>query len=148
LDELHVQVTKLPVEVQQLFASTSEIGVEAKIGWLLKKRLDAFVGVDDVFSAKKGGNEFRGAAFLLLNGEVAPLIKGEVNDVSLEVDTTVVMTNDGAVGISHALRSNELLWWEEVDRALRHEKATDLNVYRVAVDVDKFPVDQTVSGNG
>ena len=76
------------------------------------------------------------------------LIDGEVQDVTLEINTTVIVANDGTVGLVHSSSSNELLGGQEIDGAIGGIEAIEPDVDGMAVDINKSPVDKTMAMDG
>jgi hypothetical protein len=82
---------------------------------------------------------------LLAYWKVTACIVGKVDDVSLVVHTTVVVANNGTVGLVHAFGLHRLLWWKEVDGTLRNVKAAHFNGEGCAIVVRQAPANEAIS---
>jgi hypothetical protein len=149
---LEVDVAAASMEIQQGFASTSEVGVDEKIRILLEDICDTLFWINCFAKgfpdAQEGCNVFGSAAVLFPYRKIATLVVGKVNDVSLIEHAAVSQAHDGAIRFMHAFCSYELLWRQKVDRAIRDVKSIDKDVYGVAIDVCHSPSDTAMTFDG
>jgi hypothetical protein len=82
---------------------------------------------------------------LLAYWKVTACIIGKVNDASLVIHMTVVVANDGTIGLVHAFGLHQLLWWKEVDGTLRNLKAVHFNGDACAIVVGQAPANEAMS---
>ena len=67
---------------------------------------------------------------------MAALLDREFQDMTLEINTTVVAANDCAVGLVHPSRSHELLMGQQIDRAIRGIDTFKSDVDRLTKDIN------------
>ena len=84
---------------------------------------------------RRAATNLVGTACLFEDGQITARINREFQDVTLEIDTTVVAANNGAVGLIHAVRSYELLRGQEIDGAIWGIETVDPNVDGLTKDI-------------
>lgn len=138
-------MTTLAMEAKYGFARTSKIGVEAQIRGFLEECVRAHGGVERFVDTQKGSGKLAGAAGLFPDRKITALVVRKVNDMALVEDSAGVVADDSAVAFVHAVGTNELLGWKEVDRASRGIEPVDFDVDCETIDIGKAPVDEAVS---
>ena len=63
------------------------------------------------------------------------LISRKFQDMTLEINTTIVAANDCAVGLVHPSRSNEMLRGQQIDREIRGEETFEPDVEGLTEDI-------------